>query len=1165
MSALPHQIHFCNVNGLYSKYLGIKAALASFPSTSLLTFVEAKIQNDTEKKQRAAKKIKKYPDDNRDAFGLPGFVTHAFPFRADSSGTVHYVHNNLQYRQLPRLHHQSKDGSSIIFSQLCVNGLTFFLGTVYINPAATRDTSNAIIQVVERACRVSSPVLLLGDFNARHPFFGDPILNPNAKARDLVATIRNLSLSVLNTINHRGIATRGKSVLDLAITNRPDLFALAIDAFHILGKNSSPDHLSLSIHVRGPTLATAPPALHARRWCVNKADWSKYHNATQNHFRGFPNINLRPIPDADQAQRWVDEAASLLTSNIVQCADASVPQARPRAPFTYSPLPNQSQYDEIHRLARRVRKLKLRVRDDQRNNNTSTFASIRRSRLILQSGKLHILKTMWTKAAQEHCQQSWQRLLRNIAPESQKVKWKAWKRTVPAGQRTLSSITTTEHSSLPTDLKQSLNNFASFYSKVMSPAPIPNWNEEKQPPRKARDPERASFIASVLDENFPLGLPSSLDTPFTLDEVKDAAKYLRRTTAPGPDNIAAPFLSKGSIPLFTAITNIFNFSWRHSVVPTEWKKANSFAIFKKGNRSDPSAYRLICITSIVMRLFERVVNNRLVDFLEDNQFFSKNQAGFRRQLSTLDNIYRLLRDVYSLLSKGKQLPVVFLDIVKAFDRVPHDLLLYKLHSYASINGKAWGWLRAFLTNRKFRVTQNDQCSDWFAASAGVPQGCVLSPLLFAIYINDLDDDQLRLLRLILSLFADDGAGWPEHQRNQSYLTQYNILHKFLQLIETWSDEWELEFSAIKTQVLLVENKSNPRLPRRPITLNDHEIELVDHYKYLGLVIQSNGKWDQQFNAIVSKASHTANLIARINRRNAPPGPLVTATLVKSILIPQMSYAAQFWRPTKSHFHDLNQLIAVPLRRALGLHRSTSAARVLWEFGIPDFESLRLKCFLQGINRAMRSAWNGNHLPAFLVRDIRDANISSPTFYCRPLSEEFKTICNSYPSASRLPVDKKSLKAIVTSSMGRFLTANPFYKHKWRTIKPTAEQALYLSVDPKPIVCIRARLRLACALTPHRKLIYGLLSSDRCCGETGDSDHVIMRCSKFTSARLKCIRELRQLYRPVDLSTHLVLGLPPPPPQDPELRKDKAFLKLLHHECLVITGEFLLAIDKIAHL
>jgi hypothetical protein len=281
----------------------------------------------------------------------------------------------------------------------------------------------------------------------------------------------------------------------------------------------------------------------------------------------------------------------------------------------------------------------------------------------------------------------------------------------------------------------------------------------------------------------------------------------------------------------------------------------------------------------------------------------------------------------------------------------------------------------------------------------------------------------------------------------------------------------------------------------------------------------------------------------------------------------MLYAAQYWRPTKSDYNALNQIIAIPLRRALGLHRSSSAARTLWEFGIPDFETLRKKCLLQGINRAARSANNGNFLPSILIDDIKNQQPYSSSHYCRPVSIEFAALKVTFPDNvdSKIPISDKALKGIITASMTSNFVRAARHTPKWLRIKPSPQVASYLSVDTKPLVCIRARLRLSCALTPHRKHIYRLTDTSLCCGELGDADHVIMRCSKFTAARVRCINDLHTLYVPVDLSTDLAAGLPPPPPSDPSLHAEKTFLRMHHQACLAITGDFLLAIDKIIHL
>lgn len=431
-----------------------------------------------------------------------------------------------------------------------------------------------------------------------------------------------------------------------------------------------------------------------------------------------------------------------------------------------------------------------------------------------------------------------------------------------------------------------------------------------------------------------------------------------------------------------------------------------------------------------------------------------------------------------------------------------------------------------------------------------------------------------MIDLILSLFADDGSAWPEWKQKQSYLSQYKILRDFLARVEDWSDSWGLDFSATKSQIVLFSNKHYPKHPvnHNPITLNTHNLEFVDHYKYLGLTFQSNGKWNYQFDSIIAKAKITANLISRINHRNTPPGPLATASLVKYILIPQMSYALHMWRPTKSNFNVMNQLVASVLRRAAGVHKSASAIRTLWEFGIPTFVTTRSVCLLQSVSRAIRSSLKGNFLPSVFVNDINNttAAASSSTTtsavstakYCRPLPHELVDLQQQYPLAQSLPLDRKQVKTFKTIS-----TTNIFIQSSTPSafsLKPSLDPPRYFSIDPKPIVCIRARLRLSSALTPRRKHIYGLIDSDQCCGEKGDTKHVILHCQLYNSARTKCITELSKLYPPgITLTVNLVLGLPPPLPTGIHLTKSS--LRRLQDQCLAITGTFINAIDRVAHL
>jgi len=525
---------------------------------------------------------------------------------------------------------------------------------------------------------------------------------------------------------------------------------------------------------------------------------------------------IAQLDEADcDRQITFNAIADLLQSAFLSSAKEAVPMASDAARASGVKVkPEESQLSELlasaHRLQRQYRKIKCRVRRDESNNNTSNAAARRRDVLRLARCNYFLAKLQYKVRARSFRDKGWARLCDRIQKEgSLSVRWRVFRRTIASGRKPTSSITQCSADDVPASAVDSLNNMAQFYSTVMSTDPIPNWdcgNSDREEEEGESEGDRDSEVRRICDPNTGVaGLLSPLDFPFTPDEVRAAVRSLRAGTAPGPDNINAQFLSKSSTTVTDLLTSVYNASWRHGVVPQQWRDANAFCIYKKGNISDPGSYRLISITSGVMRAFERLVNDRLREHLEGMGFFTPQQAGFRKGLSTLDNIYQLLQVVYAALSQRKRLPVLFLDIVKAFDRVPHSHLLYKLYEQGKVQGKAWGWLRAFLADRRFRMTSGRLCSSWFSASAGVPQGCVLSPLLFAVYINDMDKDTQGVL---LTLFADDGCAWPVLNKGMQFRTAMRRMREFGDSVSEWSERWKLRFSPTKTQMVIL---TRPRL------------------------------------------------------------------------------------------------------------------------------------------------------------------------------------------------------------------------------------------------------------------------------------------------------------------------------------------------------------------
>ena len=351
-------------------------------------------------------------------------------------------------------------------------------------------------------------------------------------------------------------------------------------------------------------------------------------------------------------------------------------------------------------------------------------------------------------------------------------------------------------------------------------------------------------------------LKGILDLPYCQNvyEVKSALQTLKTGKASGPNGLSNRILRELSSELSHPLCCLFNKSLQSGIVPASYKEANVCPIHKKGERSNVCNYRPISLLNSENKVLERLIFKNLYNHLLDNNFLSSFQSGFIPGDSTENQLTFLYHTFCEALDAGKEVRAVFCDISKAFDRVWHTGLLYKLRA-AGVTGNVLQWFKNYLSDRKQRVVLPGISSAWNFIKAGVPQGSILGPLLFLVYINDIVTDIGSNIRL----FADDTSLYIVVDNP---LVAAETLNADLEKISRWAATWLVTFNPNKSVALLLSRKvSHPLRP--PLYMENTPINEVEAHKHLGLFLSNDCSWHQHINFIKDKAWARINIMRRL--------------------------------------------------------------------------------------------------------------------------------------------------------------------------------------------------------------------------------------------------------------------------------------------------------------
>ena len=420
----------------------------------------------------------------------------------------------------------------------------------------------------------------------------------------------------------------------------------------------------------------------------------------------------------------------------------------------------------------------------------------------------------------------------------------------------------------------------------------------------------------------------------TRDDIRTRLEKMNVTKSCGPDNLHPFVLRKTASVTCIPLEIIFKKSMSTGECPTDWRSANVAPIHKKGDRTDPSNYRPISLTSQVCKIFESIVRAHILEHLETNNILSDQQHGFRERRSCLTNLLEMLEYWTEILDEGDGIDVAYLDFRKAFDLVSHNHLLYKMSKYG-IRNQTLNWIKAFLHQRSQRVVVRGSMSEKFEVTSGVPQGSVLGPILFLIFINDLPLGVISPL----SLFADDSKVFSRIISSKNIKDNsengHTMLQKDLDTITNWAKKWKMEFNVDKCKIMHLGNQNL----KHTYSMDGTNLTITKEEKDLGVLIDDQLGFDKHIKSIVKKANRMLGLIkigfSCLDKE-------IFMNLYPVLVRPLLEYCVQVWSPYKRKCVNLLEGVQRRATKLVPELRNLQYEERLKRLGLTTLEERRIR-------------------------------------------------------------------------------------------------------------------------------------------------------------------------------------------------------------------------------
>ena len=595
----------------------------------------------------------------------------------------------------------------------------------------------------------------------------------------------------------------------------------------------------------------------------------------------------------------------------------------------------------------------------------------------------------------------------NANKDNIKETWKGIKQLITLKTNTCSTPTTLRIGNTTiTDTKSIANEFNNYFANVGS------------------NLANAIPVVNTSFEEF-LGLSKSpcnsfVLFPVTTNEIEDEISNLSPSKSTGPYSVPTNILKVLKSLLSGPLTYLFNCSFSTGTVPSKFKVARVIPVHKNGPRAVISNYRPISLLSVFNKILEKLMYNRLITFLEKNQLLFNGQFGFRSNHSTLHAILLIADKIQKAIENKQYSCGIFLDLSKAFDTVNHSILLKKLEYYG-VRGIAKDWFCSYLSNRRQLVSIGNVTSELKPITCGVPQGSVLGPLLFLLYINDFNKSAPDL---DFHLFADDSNLFCSHKSLQCLEAKVN---DELNNVNNWLCANKLSLNIDKSNfVIFHPSQKKVQFPIN-LKIKNKILEEKKHVKYLGIIMDCNLNWKQHIHELSKKISRSIGILCKL-RHYVPQSILIQ--IYYSIIYPFLIYGVVIWGNTyKSNIYPLVILQKKAIRIITFSHFQSHTSPLFKKFNLlklPDIVYLFTAVFMHQFHKGILPEKFNNYFTLVSNQHSYNTRLASKSTFTLPLvrtnyglfnirfcgPKVWNTIDESLKSLSKFPFKTKLKQQLI---------------------------------------------------------------------------------------------------------------------------------------------------------